>query len=82
MTLPRYRRRDEAAEYVKSRWGQPCSRSLLAHLAMSGDGPVFRYAGRFPVYTETDLDDWARGRIGEPRRSTSDARSENAAVAA
>jgi hypothetical protein len=69
---PRYLRRDQAAEYIKVTWSQPCSRSLLAQLAMSGGGPLFRLAGRFPVYTEKDLDDWARGRISEPRRSTSD----------
>lgn len=70
-TDPKYMRRDQAAEYVKETWSQPCSRSLLAQLAMSGQGPVFRLAGRFPVYTESDLDDWARSRISAPRRSTS-----------
>ncbi len=71
MKQPKYLRRSEAAKYVNDVWAQPCSISLLAHLAMTGDGPVFRLAGRFPVYLEADLDDWAHARISAPRRSTS-----------
>jgi hypothetical protein len=67
-----YMRRDEAADYVRQRWGIPCSRGLLAKLAVTGAGPLFRSAGRFPLYTEQDLDAWARARIGAPKRSTSD----------
>jgi hypothetical protein len=49
----------------------PCSSRWLAKLAVTGGGPIFRKAGRFPIYDPKDLDDWARSRIGEPRRSTS-----------
>ena len=66
----KYLRREEAADYVRSRWGIPCSRGLLAKLAVLGDGPLMHYAGRFPLYSEHDLDDWATARIAKPRRST------------
>jgi hypothetical protein len=68
---PRYFRRAEAAHYVRETWGMPCSSKWLAKLAVVGGGPIFRKAGRFPIYRPADLDAWAEGRIGEPRRSTS-----------
>ncbi|WP_131118480.1 hypothetical protein [Lichenihabitans psoromatis] len=71
MDTQRFYRRDAAADYVKGQWGLPCSRAWLAKLAVVGGGPVFRKAGRFPLYLQTDLDEWARSRIGEPRKSTS-----------
>jgi hypothetical protein len=69
---PRYRRRAEAARYVREIWGLPCSPSWLAKLAVIGGGPTFRKAGRFPIYTDEDLDAWSQGRIGAPRSSTSE----------
>ena len=69
----RYLGRAEAAQYVQSRYGFPCSRQWLAKLAVLGGGPIFRKAGRNPIYAPADLDDWAMARIGEPQRSTSDA---------
>lgn len=73
MTAPtaHYLRRAAAAHYVRETWGLPCSSKWLAKLAVTGGGPIFRKAGRFPVYTVTDLDIWAEGRLGSPRRSTS-----------
>ena len=73
MTIPtpRYLRRSAAAQYVREGWGLPCSARWLAKLAVVGGGPVYRKAGRFPVYASDDLDAWAEARIGEPRRSTS-----------
>lgn len=67
----RYFRRADAARYVRSHWGIPCSPRWLAKLAVTGGGPIFRKAGRFPIYTSEDLDAWAEARIGAPRRSTS-----------
>lgn len=67
----RYLRRADAAHYVRNMWGIPCSTRWLAKLAVTGGGPIFRKAGRFPIYDPADLDTWARSRIGEPRRSTS-----------
>lgn len=68
----RYLRRSEAAAYVANHYGFPCSRQWLAKLAVIGDGPVFRKAGRYPIYRPEDLDRWAQARIGPAQRSTSD----------
>lgn len=38
---PRYRRRVDAAKYVREAWGQPCSPAWLAKLAVVGGGPIF-----------------------------------------
>lgn len=67
----KFLRRSAAALYVRDTWGIPCSPKWLAKLAVTGGGPIFRKAGRFPIYTKRDLDDWAEARIGAPRRSTS-----------
>jgi hypothetical protein len=67
----RYLRRTDAADYVRANWGIPCSARWLAKLAVVGGGPIFRKAGRFPVYSPMDLDTWARSRIGPALRSTS-----------
>ena len=65
-------RRSEAAIYITERYGFPCSRQWLAKLAVIGGGPVFRKAGRYPVYEPSELDRWAKARIGPPQRSTSE----------
>jgi hypothetical protein len=66
-----YLRRAAAAHYVRDIWGLPCSSKWLAKLAVVGGGPIYRKAGRFPLYTADDLDTWAVSRLGQPRRSTS-----------
>lgn len=73
MTTPtaRYFRRAEAAHYVRQTWGMPCSSKWLAKLAVVGGGPIYRKAGRVPLYAPDDLDAWASSRLGAPRRSTS-----------
>jgi hypothetical protein len=72
----RFLRRADAASYVNKTYGFPCSRQWLAKLAMIGGGPVFRKAGRFPLYKPSDLDAWAHSRIGPAQASTSDAGNE------
>jgi hypothetical protein len=67
----RYLRRASAAFYVRENWGLPCSAKWLAKLAVVGGGPIYRKAGRFPLYSPDDLDRWAESRLGAPRRSTS-----------
>ena len=68
----RFLRRADAAVYVCNRYGFPCSRQWLAKLAVIGGGPVFRKAGRFPIYSPADLDAWAQSRIGPAQTSTSE----------
>src|SRR4051812_832950 len=73
LTGMRFLRRAEAAIYVETTYGFPCSRQWLAKLAVVGGGPTYRKAGRTPLYAPDDLDTWANSRIGEPQQSTSDA---------
>jgi hypothetical protein len=68
----RFFRRAQAATYVQVIYGFPCSRQWLAKLAVVGGGPIYRKAGRTPIYAPEDLDAWALARIGMPQRSTSD----------
>jgi hypothetical protein len=72
--------RKEAAEYIRAEWGLPCAAQTLAKLAVLGGGPVFRKAGRYPLYLAQDLDLWAETKIGKPLRSTSDTGSTEVAV--
>jgi len=68
----RYLRREEAARYIQTVYAFSCSRQWLAKLAVVGGGPVYRKAGRTPIYAPEDLDAWASARIGRPQRSSSD----------
>lgn len=72
MSVPVYLRRRTAAEYLRQHWGLPCSEKTLAKLACVGGGPAYRRFGRTPLYTVTDLDEFAQGKIGKPVRSTSE----------
>jgi hypothetical protein len=65
-------RRSEAAEYVRETFGIPLSYRTLAKLAVVGGGPLFRKAGRFPLYEIADLDSWVNARLGPKQCSTSD----------
>jgi hypothetical protein len=66
-----YLRRVAAAQYVQERYGLRCSKQTLAKYATMGGGPIFRSAGRTPLYSPTDLDEWALSKISGPRTSTS-----------
>src|SRR6266481_9860917 len=72
MTNPAYLRRRAAAEYLRQRWGVPCSEKTLAKLACVGGGPAYQRFGRTPLYIHADLDEFARAKIGKPVRSTSE----------
>ena len=67
----KYLMRADAARYVRETWGLPCSKAWLAKLAVVGGGPVFRKAGKTPLYSPDDLDSWAEARIGAVQKSTS-----------
>ena len=64
-------RRADAARYIRENYGIPCVATTLAKYACKGSGPVFRKAGKFPLYSRDDLDAWARSRLSEPVQSTS-----------
>ena len=67
-------RRREAAAYVEERHGIPCAPKTLARYAVIGGGPIFRKAGKTPLYAPGDLDTWAESRLSKPVRSTSELR--------
>ena len=56
MTTVRYLRRDDAARHMRETWALPCSPKWLAKLAVIGGGPIYRKAGRTPIYAPADLD--------------------------
>jgi hypothetical protein len=70
-TPPLFLRRSDAANYLQHRYGLRCAKQTLAKLAALGGGPIFRHAGRTPIYAPADLDKWALSQIGKPRTSTS-----------
>jgi hypothetical protein len=67
----RFLRRAEAAQHVLEKWGYPCSPKTLAKLAVTGGGPRFRKAGRYPLYHPDDLDVWVNSKLSETVTSTS-----------
>jgi hypothetical protein len=75
MTACRYLRRQEASKYLAAVWGICRSPNTLAKLAVIGGGPIFRRAGRVPLYSAEDLDNWVASRLSPPMRSTSDVAS-------
>jgi hypothetical protein len=76
LSTKQFLRRADAAAYITTRFGFPCSRQWLAKLAVVGGGPFFRKAGKYPIYDLVDLDRWAQSRIGPLQRSTSVAGSD------
>src|SRR5262245_50333127 len=73
MRLEKLLRRKAASEYLRETHGLERAPSTLAKLAVIGGGPIFRRAGRIPLYSPSDLDDYASSLISRPMRSTSDA---------
>jgi hypothetical protein len=58
---------EQAGQYLREKFGIG-SPSLLAKLAMSGDGPPFRKFGKMrTVYAARDLDAWASNTLGKLR---------------
>jgi hypothetical protein len=73
LPLPERRvRRKEAARYLTDAWGIPMSPKTLAKLAVIGGGPLFRKAGRIPLYEILELDRYARGKLSPLVGSTSE----------
>jgi hypothetical protein len=68
----KYLRREDAAQYLRDKYGFRCSSGLLDKLASLGGGPVFRKARRDPIYAPEDLDAWAEARISAPLSKASD----------
>lgn len=65
-------RRAEAARYLDEVHGVGRSPQTLAKYAVTGGGPLFRRAGRVPLYMPADLDAWVASITSPPVRSTSE----------
>jgi hypothetical protein len=73
LPLPERRvRRKEAARHLTDAWGIPMSPKTLAKLAVIDGGPLFRKAGRFPLYEILELDRFTRGKLSPLVGSTSE----------
>jgi len=76
----KYHRRDDAAAYVRQKFGIGCTAGYLAKLASAGGGPLFhRLDNRWALYAEEDLDAWAQTRVSGPLRKASEATETQAA---
>lgn len=64
--------KEEAARYISETHGIPLTPRTLDNHAWSGQGPRFFKAGHRRLYDPSDLDCWARAKLGEARTSTSD----------
>jgi hypothetical protein len=64
------RRRKDAAAYMR-KLGVPCTEGFLAKMAVKGEGPTFKYYGRFPLYEDSDLDAFVKSRLTGKVHSTS-----------
>lgn len=65
-------RRSEAADYLFTNHGISRTPATLAKLAVTGGGPAFRKAGRFPLYAVAALDNWAASIMTPEVSSTSE----------
>ena len=69
-TKTRFLRRVDASFYLKANYALQVSAAYLAKLAVVGGGPAFHKAGRWPIYTQAALDQWAIERLGPQVAST------------
>jgi hypothetical protein len=69
---PERRRRADAAEYLRRRWGMQIGGTTLANYAVRSEGPAYCLIGKYAFYADPDLDSWAQSRITAPRRKASD----------
>ena len=80
MRTHRFLRRKAASQYLEETWGVNRVPSTLAKYAVIGGGPTFRRAGRVPLYSADDLDEWVASKLSAPMRSTSDTASPRAEI--
>jgi hypothetical protein len=80
MRTQKFLRRNAASQYLEETWGMNRAPGTLAKYAVIGGGPTFRRAGRVPLYSTDDLDEWVASKLSAPMRSTSDTASPKAAI--
>jgi len=71
-------RRKGASEYLLERWGLSYTERTLAKIAGTGGGPRMEYAGRFPLYPQDSLDEWAAAKFAPAVNSTAERRAQQA----
>jgi hypothetical protein len=71
---PIWMRRRDASQYLLERHGIRHAEQTLAKLAVKGKGPRFQLRGRYPVYSQELLDEYAAGRSVGTVRSTGEAK--------
>ncbi len=74
-------RRKEASVYLLREWGISRTPATLAKLATIGGSPPFEKDGRFPLYTEEGLDEWARVQLSPLVHSTAELAQQKSAAA-
>ena len=70
MDTSRLLRRKAASEYLHEAHGIERAPSTMAKLAVTGGGPIFRRAGRVPLYAPRDLDAWVASKLSPLMHST------------
>ena len=66
--------RKEASDYLRREWNYALSVGSLTNMASRGIGPLMVYHSRFPRYAISDLDAYAKSRIGPRVQSASEGR--------
>jgi hypothetical protein len=56
--------RVQAAQHLQEKWGMRCSGDHLANLAAGSGGPRYVRRSGHAFYAPTDLDDYARSKLG------------------
>ena len=72
--------RKEASDYLQREWNVALGVGSLTNMASRGIGPLMVYHSRFPRYAISDLDAYARSRIGPRVQSASEGRMVRLAV--
>lgn len=71
-----YLNRKDAADYLKTTYGIPCSVNTLAKFACgmkalgTTEGPPYRKVNKATLYTKWDLDTWAKTILGPAQTTT------------
>jgi hypothetical protein len=75
LSTGRFRRRADAARYLKEKYGVG-SVGALERMATLGGGPRFHKMGRCTLYAERDLDEWALSNLSRSYATTREAKAE------
>ena len=72
-------RREAASAYLKDRWGLSYTPRTLAKIATTGGSPPMEYAGRFRLYPQDGVDDWAAAKFAPRVSSTAERHAQQSA---